>query len=373
MATDQVRDALESLVGGGAVDDTVRPEIGSSWQRSIESGLKPERLDVPFEADVDTDNLLVRAARPVLEQLAEDLADTSAAILLTDSRGLVEGRWVAQRSLRRGLDDISLALGFVYDEPSVGTNAIGTALAQHAPSRVTGPEHFSEALVQMTCGAAPITDPGTGQLIGAIDLTCFAGETAPFLLPLARYARHGIEDRLVDDMRTSERVLLQHFLRLRRGAKGPVVLVSEGRMFANAAADRFVSQADAPELWDVAQKLSLTSGPEWLPVVVGGRRLLATSEPVVDGGVLLGFAVRLLPEGEAAAPLLSLGAPGLELLTQTEQSVAELAAQGLTNREIGERLFMSRFTVDTHLRSIFRKLGVRSRVELTRRVAGATA
>jgi DNA-binding CsgD family transcriptional regulator len=38
----------------------------------------------------------------------------------------------------------------------------------------------------------------------------------------------------------------------------------------------------------------------------------------------------------------------------------------LTNRQAAERLFMSPYTVDTHLRSIFRKLAVNSRVELTR-------
>lgn len=365
MATDQVREALETMVAGGTVDGAVRPEIGSSWQRSIESGLKPERLAVPFESDLDDDNLVVRAARPVLEKLAEDLAETSAAVLLSDRNGHVEGRWVGQRSLRSGLDGISLAPGFVYDEESVGTNAIGTALAQRGPSLVTGPEHFAEALTNMACAAVPITDPSTGRLMGAIDLTCFADESNGFLLPLARYARRGIEERLVDDLRLNERALLQRFLRLRRGAKGPIVLVNERRMFANAAADRLVSPTDAPQLWDLAQKLTMVNSTDWLPVVVGDRQLLVRSDPVIDGGVLLGFALRLLPSRETPEPSDSEAVAGGQSLSPTEQSVADLVVQGLTNREIGERLFMSRFTVDTHLRSIFRKFGVRSRVELT--------
>jgi DNA-binding CsgD family transcriptional regulator len=45
--------------------------------------------------------------------------------------------------------------------------------------------------------------------------------------------------------------------------------------------------------------------------------------------------------------------------------VTELVTQGLTNREVGERLFISKHTVDFHLRCIFRKLGLSSRVELT--------
>lgn len=51
-------------------------------------------------------------------------------------------------------------------------------------------------------------------------------------------------------------------------------------------------------------------------------------------------------------------------LTPHELSIAQLAAQGLTNREIGQKLFLSHRTVSTHLHRIFPKLGVSSRTEL---------
>jgi DNA-binding CsgD family transcriptional regulator len=53
-------------------------------------------------------------------------------------------------------------------------------------------------------------------------------------------------------------------------------------------------------------------------------------------------------------------------LNGTEGRVAELVSRGLTNREVAGRLFMSQHTVGYHLRSIFRKFGVSSRVDLTR-------
>jgi DNA-binding CsgD family transcriptional regulator/tetratricopeptide (TPR) repeat protein len=56
---------------------------------------------------------------------------------------------------------------------------------------------------------------------------------------------------------------------------------------------------------------------------------------------------------------------GWEALTEAEQQVARLAAEGLTNRAIGVRLFVSPHTVNTHLRHIFEKLAVSSRVDLT--------
>ncbi|GAA3049555.1 LuxR family transcriptional regulator [Pseudonocardia yunnanensis] len=51
-------------------------------------------------------------------------------------------------------------------------------------------------------------------------------------------------------------------------------------------------------------------------------------------------------------------------LTAHELSIAQLAADGLTNREIGQRLYLSHRTVSTHLHRIFPKLGISSRAEL---------
>jgi DNA-binding CsgD family transcriptional regulator len=53
-------------------------------------------------------------------------------------------------------------------------------------------------------------------------------------------------------------------------------------------------------------------------------------------------------------------------LTDSELAVARLVADGLTNREVAERLFVSHHTVGAHLRHVFTKLDVNSRVELTR-------
>lgn len=62
---------------------------------------------------------------------------------------------------------------------------------------------------------------------------------------------------------------------------------------------------------------------------------------------------------------------GLDALTDAEARVAGLVAEGFTNVEIAGRLLVSRRTVDTHVLAAYRKLGVRSRVELTRAVLGA--
>ena len=59
-------------------------------------------------------------------------------------------------------------------------------------------------------------------------------------------------------------------------------------------------------------------------------------------------------------------------LTPQELQIAQLAAVGLSNREIGQRLFLSHRTISTHLYRIFPKLGITSRAELGAALAPKT-
>ena len=61
---------------------------------------------------------------------------------------------------------------------------------------------------------------------------------------------------------------------------------------------------------------------------------------------------------------------GLDSLTASERRIAELASEGLTNREIAQSLFVTTRTVEGHLTSIFRKLQLDSRNELRATLAG---
>ena len=56
-------------------------------------------------------------------------------------------------------------------------------------------------------------------------------------------------------------------------------------------------------------------------------------------------------------------------LTASEQRVAELAAAGMTNREVARAAFMSPKTVEANLSRVYRKLGIKSRAELGANVA----
>jgi DNA-binding CsgD family transcriptional regulator len=124
-------------------------------------------------------------------------------------------------------------------------------------------------------------------------------------------------------------------------------------------------------------------------LLTGGSRPLALASAAEDLGRMSRGAAALTAYEQAASlyitagavwdadrtgrRLRELGAPhradvrhGWDSLTNAELVVARSAADGLTNRETAERLGVSPHTVNTHLRHVFAKLGMHSRVELVR-------
>ncbi len=57
---------------------------------------------------------------------------------------------------------------------------------------------------------------------------------------------------------------------------------------------------------------------------------------------------------------------GWDSLTDIERTASELVAQGLNNQQVADQMYISVHTVAFHMRQIFRKLGIGSRVELAR-------
>ena len=55
---------------------------------------------------------------------------------------------------------------------------------------------------------------------------------------------------------------------------------------------------------------------------------------------------------------------GADSLTPSELRIAEMAAGGMSNPQIGQALFITRNTVETHLRHVYQKLGIRRREDI---------
>ena len=98
---------------------------------------------------------------------------------------------------------------------------------------------------------------------------------------------------------------------------------------------------------------------------VDARAQLRPAHEVLSACGYHAFAERAARELAATGETLRARTPeSLDVLTDQERNIARLAREGLTNREIGGRLFISARTVEYHLRKVFQKLGIGSRAEL---------
>jgi DNA-binding CsgD family transcriptional regulator len=98
---------------------------------------------------------------------------------------------------------------------------------------------------------------------------------------------------------------------------------------------------------------------------VDARAQLREAHEVLTRCGLPGFAARAARELAATGETLRTRTPeSIDQMTDQELNVARLAREGLTNRDIGARLFISSRTAEYHLRKVFVKLGISSRSEL---------
>lgn len=132
---------------------------------------------------------------------------------------------------------------------------------------------------------------------------------------------------------------------------------------ALAAAVALADGDDVPVVFRAAARLELARLRVSEGDRTGAARVLAEAADIADrlGHVQLQRSVATF--ADAAGLSTSPSATDADLLTARERQVLELIAEGLSNRQIGERLFISVKTVSVHVSAVLRKLGVSTRTE----------
>ncbi|GAA4541323.1 helix-turn-helix domain-containing protein [Pseudonocardia xishanensis] len=164
------------------------PRLSASWRRSEDYGIPLDAVNPAFSGGVDDGSLFYDCGQEVLRGLRDTLSNEPVSMMLTDAAGLVLSRVCDEKSLVSALDKTYLAPGFAFSEREAGTNGLGLALADRAPSLVRGEEHYCTGLWGYTCAAAPVMDPVHGRLLGSVNLTTWSDKSDGLLLALARTA-----------------------------------------------------------------------------------------------------------------------------------------------------------------------------------------
>jgi DNA-binding CsgD family transcriptional regulator len=272
---------------------------------------------------------------------------------------------------------IADALGVLIEHPEDDA-AVASELEEQLARITRAGEPVAETVAGRAFAAEPICEPRSGRPIGVVAILCGVDAASELMEPYVRRLRREIEDGLLESASSAERALTAHFLNARRHARGAVVCLNERTMIANAAAARLVDESDRSALWDWARGAMARGQTEAEQLALaGGIIVTARCEPVEAGGERVGALVRL----DAKSPASSGEGPargkkrarrqtfGWASLSAAQLGIADLVARGLTNGQIAAQLYLSPHTVDFHLRQIFAKLSIESRVELARIVS----
>jgi len=287
-AADRVAQALrlrrlhQAYQEGRDVSAGLRPVVSQSWRRSGAAGVDPQRHLAPIvmddrELDARWHAHPLLPTLPTLRALLRGATSGSGHMLvISDADGVL--LWIeGHRQVVEETEAMHFVRGADWSEGGAGTNALGTALAVDHPLQIFSAEHFNRVVHRWQCSCAPIHDPISGALLGAIDLTGQLRSAHPHTLSLVAAAARIAEADLRERARLREERLREAYLaRVAGKPQRTALLACDGRVL-------------------------LAVPPRWLPEVRvpwpagGGEVTLSAGEPALaeplpggEGAVLWG-------------------------------------------------------------------------------------
>lgn len=256
-------EVYDATMAGARSPAKPRLVIEESWNRLLGRGIDPEHHCPP---NVDRSGLdLLRQSSGLLSVLDDIsrgletvLADGNNILVVADARGRVLWRSGAPRVLMQA-DRLGFVEGANWGETAVGTNAIGTALVSRRAVQIFSAEHFLRSHHTWTCAGAPIRDPRTGHVIGAVDVSGPVSTVHPTTIALVDLVARLAEAQLRE---AHERSLNQL-----RAVAAPIL----ARMGAPALAvdvDGWVAAVGAlPPHQRILLPQNVTPGRAWVPAL----------------------------------------------------------------------------------------------------------
>jgi hypothetical protein len=343
----------------------VRELVRESWRRSVDAGVRPDQGGAPLRL---TPSELERAQErsplgPVIGIIHSKLSsldeDARQIVAIADSEANL--LWVTgDRETCERAREMRFEEGAAWAEGAAGTNALGTAVALNHPVQIFSAEHVIAAVHPWTCSAAPIHDPGTGELLGVVDLTADLRTHHPHTLPLAELAALAAEAALhLRSLQMTEH-LRERWEAAISGRRTPSVLLDRsGRVIA------------ARGMGELPSRLELTvdreDGATILPDGRGGA-----VEPLQGGGAIFWLQqrartqpsrLRLQLLGQDAS--LRLGAGRRERGLRSLELLAVLAMhpEGMTTEQLALALYGERgkaVTIRAQVHRVRMHLGARA-------------
>lgn len=304
----------------------LRPEIFKSWTRSTQAGIHPGQGEAPTANQGDdlerlrqSNRELCRAARGSLDKIGRMLHGAEAMLILTDRDGVVIETIGDPKTIAAGRQ-INLHLGAIWNEASVGTNGIGTALFAGEPMFVHGSEHYVETLKEWSCAAAPIRDPVDQSVIGAVDLSGLTKIFRHHNTAFAAAAAGEIQAALAQALNEERIRLLEALIEqvpVTGSEDGILIIDRQGRVLHRSGFERLILSDGTEMDTRIGQRILHLAGEPTadavaaaLPAALGLRGVRALHiDGEVRGNALVLDCTRRPRKAPAAASVLPIGRP----------------------------------------------------------------
>lgn len=352
MTTDSARDpaahahllheVFDAVLAGDRAPAAPRTLVSESWRRSLAAHVDPDKRTPPVVLrDAELPDLRsahpLNAVMPLMRSTLVSIADEAMHVMLvTDAEGTILWREGAARLLSSA-DEVGLMPGTRWTEDAIGTNAMGTTLAVDAPVTIHSAEHLVRTYHAWTCAAAPVHDPDTGAILGAIDISGPLHTVHPAMRQLvaatAQLAENQLRVRLaIEDERLRVRNM-PHLASL-RGHAGALVTAS-GRIIAGEPYGRWPERV---ALRPGVDRVVLDDGREMVVEPLAEGYLLRTPQKSASAPPRSALSLRFTGEG---APRALLDGRSIPLTLRPAELLTALALHpdGLTAEQLALLLY----------------------------------
>ncbi|MDD3444260.1 MAG: sigma-54-dependent Fis family transcriptional regulator [Zavarzinia sp.] len=326
----------------------MRRIVASSWTRSNHFRVAAGKREAPIATEAEVhrrrvDNLpLLNAAGSALERSRLFLGGARSMLVLTDPQGTIIETEGDPRVIDSGREN-HLERGGHWAEDRIGTNAIGTALAERRPVQIHGPEHFCEGAQHWTCAAVPVRHPLDGEMLGVIDISGPARHFNPQSLALAGSMAEEVKTNLDRLIRMEHEALLRRFIAKRPAWLNEDMLVVDPRGFLVHVAGRAGNGLIVDNRLALVRSVPIEDWPELLRRRAPGARteIVREGDDTLGAIIILGSGGRRRTPAEVAAPAVITGERGRdaldfsmilgesEIMRRKRDKAARLAASGL--------------------------------------------
>jgi PAS domain S-box-containing protein len=310
--------AWKTFINSGEIEQAaISAPIAESWKKCASTGVNPTdgkgRIVLEQRALkrlLEENEVIIRAAKPFVENLYQFFRASGFIIVLTDVNGFILESFGDSDRLKSARA-INFLPGANWQDVSVGTNAIGTVLAQGKPSQVSGCEHFCLRHHCWTCSAAPITDQD-GRIVAVLDISGPAQAQSTHTLGMVVAAAEAISMQLKIQGKNTELLLANQRLKsiFNTMSEGVILIDRQGTVNeVNAVIGQMLGKPDAEVVGRPIERILGGKAPFtrqmldnkepysdvelMLPVKNGTSHCLASGEPITDehgtvgGGVII--------------------------------------------------------------------------------------